>query len=848
MKKRTTALAVGAAVMACCVSVPAHAAAPQVNPPGIQLEHLDRGLVAAETSEGVFLSWRLLATEVTGATQSGQTGTDFAVYRNGERIADVTDSTNFLDEDGDAGARYAVAALVGGQETDRSEEVGPRTENYVEIPLSKPAAGVTPAGQPYSYDAGDMSIGDMDGDGEFEYVVRWEPTNAKDVSQRGYTGNTYIDTYTMGGRLLHRIDLGVNIRSGEHYTQFMVYDFDGDGRSEMMMKTAPGTKTISYDEGGGVVDERFISLREEDVAAGYTNDDDYRLSAEEYHEHLVDTFRAWQEHPEVVAGRWPATLEEAFGIDQRYAYPLSDSDARALADYFVDEYAPSRSVNNKLREFEGFILDGPEYLTVFDGATGAELQTVAYEPSRGDDGLMWGDYAYGRIEPGNRVDRFLAGVAYLDGQRPSAIFARGYYTRSTIAAYNWDGEKLSKVWYVDSGHVPMSNPFNDAPHGGDGTSAEFGAFSGQGFHSLTAADVDGDGRHEIVYGSATIDDDGSLRYSSVGTLPDGSANPGATVKLGHGDQLHVTDIDPSRPGQEIFTVHEAARNAPYGAVMRDAETGDVLFGAYSGRDTGRGIIGDVRSDVPGIEVWSSMPVGTSASGLLSATGEIVDAKMPGTNMNIKWAADMTTQLVNGSGNETPTIDDWERGRLLTAEGTLRPTGHKNPNLVADVFGDWREELFVRTVDSSAIRAYFSTEVTEHKLATLLHDPQYRAEVARQNTTYNQPSYTSYYLASDMDFRDVPVPDAWTPGVVANLQAGLEDFISGGEVAGPVAKQLTVALRQAQTAVERSDFVAVRKTMGRFIQFLEQTKRPDTVTAEARAVLTARAQAVLKMAE
>ena len=92
-----------------------------------------------------------------------------------------------------------------------------------------------------------------------------------------------------------------------------------------------------------------------------------------------------------------------------------------------------------------------------------------YKPGRDDDGLLWGDYAMARIEPGNRVDRFLAGVAYLDGEHPSAIFARGYYTRTTLVAYDWDGEHLAERWYVDSGHVPMTNPFNDGPHGRDGT-------------------------------------------------------------------------------------------------------------------------------------------------------------------------------------------------------------------------------------------------------------------------------------------------------------------------------------------------------------------------------------------
>ena len=738
---------------------PALATPPDGPPDGLpQFEQLDRGLVAVETDEGVFLSWRLLASEASGSTDSGVGGPSFAVFRDGEHVATVDDSTNYADPDGTATSAYSVAPSWHDVVGEHSAEASAWADGYYDLPLTKPADGVTPTGEAFTYSANDASVADVDGDGAYEFIVKWDPSNSKDVSQKGYTGTVYLDTYELDGTLLNRIDLGVNIRAGAHYTQFMVYDFDGDGRAETMLKTAPGTKSITYGDGGSAEDERYVTMPQSDLDAGYSHDDDYRMSAADYREYLIGVFQDWTEHPEVVAGNWPTTLEEAWGIPVAHEYPLSEESATELADYFIDVYAPGRSGRNDLTTFDGFVITGPEYLTVFDSATGEELETVPYDPPRGDDGLIWGDYAYSRIEPGNRVDRFLAGVAYLDGQHPSAIFARGYYTRSTIAAYDWDGEELSQRWFVDSGHAPMSNPFNDSPHGVEGTDPEFGTLTTQGFHSLSAADVDGDGKHEIVYGSATIDHDGSLLYSSYDVLPEGSGAPGEFVKLGHGDAMHVTDIDPSRPGQEIWTVHEGGAWAPYGSVLRDAATGEILFGAYSGRDTGRGMIGDVRSDIDGIELWASMPGGTDASGLLSATGAQLESGTPGTNQSIRWAADLTTQIVNGAQttvNVTPTIDDWTRGTLLSADGTAANNWTKgNPSLVADVLGDWREELLVRTLDSDALRIYTSTEVTEHKLPTLMHDVQYRAEVARQNTTYNQPSYTSYYLASDMDFGQV----------------------------------------------------------------------------------------------
>jgi hypothetical protein len=770
MNLRNTSLRVLAAGSAACaltlgLAQPASAETPPAAPAdAAQLESLDRGLVAVSTAEGVFLSWRLLKSESGPATATGVTSSSFAVFRDGERIATVADSTNYADPGGTSSSVYTVAPAWNDIVGEQSAEVSAWSAGYHDLPLKKPADGVTETGESFTYSANDASVADVDGDGAYEFIVKWDPSNSKDVSQKGFTGTVYVDTYELDGTLLNRIDLGVNIRAGAHYTQFMVYDFDGDGRSETMLKTAPGTKSIRYNADGSMASSAPITMLAEDLAAGYTAGDDYRMDAAEFKAHVVEMFQGWSAHPEVVAGNWPATLEEAWGIPVTHTYPLSEEAATELATYFLEVYAPSRSSRNDFRDFNGFIVDGPEYLTVFDSATGEELETIRYKPGRDDDGLLWGDYAMARIEPGNRVDRFLAGVAYLDGEHPSAIFARGYYTRTTLVAYDWDGEHLAERWYVDSGHVPMTNPFNDGPHGRDGTDPVYGTITTQGFHSLSAADVDGDGKHEIVYGAATIDDDGGLLYSSFDVLPAGSAAPGETVRLGHGDAMHVTDIDPARPGLEIWTAHEGGTFAPYGSAMRDAATGEVLFGAYSGRDTGRSMIGDVRSDVSGIEVWASMPGGTEASGLLSATGQILGSAIPGTNQSIRWAADITTQIVNGSGNADVTIDDWTRGTLLKAEGTRTNNGTKgNPSLVADVLGDWREELLVRTVDSSALRIYTSTEVTTHKLPTLMHDVQYRAEVARQNTTYNQPSYTSYYLASDMDFAAVPVGgEAATP--------------------------------------------------------------------------------------
>lgn len=354
-----------------------------------QLEQLNRGLVAVPVKNGIFLSWRLFLGEVSGYCDTGMTGTDFYVYRNGERIAEVSTSTNYLDSAGSAGDGYAVAPVRDGCEGARCEEVKAWEKEYLDLPLKRPEGGVTPAGESYVYHANDMSVGDVDGDGEYEYIVKWDPSNSHDVSIKGYTGRCYLDCYKLDGTLLWRLDMGVNIRAGAHYTQFMVYDFNGDGKAEMAVKTAPGTKMTTFFADGRVKEEKYITMLPEDLEAGCSHEDNYVCSAADYREHMAEVFALWQERPEVKRGEWPRTLEECWGMKPRVSYPLSKEDAHLLADIFIREYAPSRSEKNRLDQFEGFIYEGPEYLTMFAG-DGKELQTIRFPVGRQDDGLIWG--------------------------------------------------------------------------------------------------------------------------------------------------------------------------------------------------------------------------------------------------------------------------------------------------------------------------------------------------------------------------------------------------------------------------------------------------------------------------
>jgi len=586
-----------------------------------QAEHLDRSPVAIRTEQGVYVGWRMLGSDPEDIA--------FNVYRDGVKVnaAPITTSTNLTDAEGTADSEYQVFAVAGGREKAATKPFGVWQQNYLSVPLQKPADGVTKDNQPYTYAAGDASVGDLDGDGAYEIVMLWNPSNAKDNSQAGYTGIVYMDAYKLDGTRLWRINLGPNIRAGAHYTQFMVYDLDGDGRAEVAFKTADGT----VDGQGGVI-------------------------------------------------------------------------GRADADH---------------RNSSGYILQGEEYLTVFEGATGKALDTVPYDPPRGDVGA-WGD-GYG-----NRVDRFLAAVAYLDGERPSLIFSRGYYTRTVIAAYHFRDGELTKLWTFDT---------NEEGNGG---------YAGQGNHNLSIGDVDGDGKDEISFGAMAVDDDGTGLY---------------TTGLGHGDAMHLGDFDPARTGLELFDVHEHT-NAAYGMELRDPESGEVLWGIRTGMDTGRGMAADLDPNHLGAEFWSATIINEQhiqITGLHNAKGEMISENIPSsTNFGVWWDADLLREL-----QDYNRIDKWDwetetTANLLTAVGASSNNGTKaNSSLQADLFGDWREEVMWRSGDSTEYRIYSTTEATEHRIRTLMHDPIYRLSVAWQNVGYNQPPHTSFYLGEGMSAPPAP---------------------------------------------------------------------------------------------
>lgn len=581
-----------------------------------QMEYLDRGLVAVKTNDGVFISWRWLGDE--------SNTVKYNLYRDGEKInAFPLNITNYTDTGGSIESTYQVAPVVDGVEQEKCEAVSTWAENKIDIPLDIPQA-VNPdgsiklddSGNEVLYDPNECSVSDLDGDGEYEIVLKWEPTDRQDNSISGLTSPTILDAYKMDGTKMWRINLGYNIRSGAHYTQFMVYDLDGDGKSEMVCKTADG----STDNAGNVIGNADKLWRNED----------------------------------------------------------------------------------------GYILDGPEYLTVFDAETGVIIDTVEYEPGRGNY-EDWGD------NYGNRVDRFLACVAYLNGETPSVVMCRGYYTRMAVTAYNLVDKKLQKVWMFDS---DKNNP----------------DYMGEGNHSVTAADVDLDGNDEIIYGAAVIDDDGTGLYATG---------------LGHGDAQHTSDLVPDHPGLETFSVHEHS-DAKFGMEMRDARTGDFLWGSYENTDVGRGVSADIDPNYPGCESWA-------ADKMVSAAGEVIyTSPTISQNFVIYWDGDLGRELQDSNH-----IDKWipEKGKtnlIFSPKGYVSFGGTKAPpGITCDMFGDWREETIWFKEDRSSMAIFTTTDPTDYKIYTLMHDLQYRTYITTQNVAYNQPPHLGYYLGYDTT--EIPVP-------------------------------------------------------------------------------------------
>lgn len=692
MNRKVISAAVAVAMTATMSSfaLPANAAevkTPQYQTNARQMEKLNRGLIAVKTTadtrgqavNGVYLSWRLLGDE----SLENQA---FDIYKNGTKIhtTGVHDATNWIDTSGTASDKYKV--VKAGEDASKETEVTPTSNNncaksnevgngnseknsftYVDIPISRPdpveRMGDGKISNYYTVDksheggANDASVGDLDGDGNYEIVLKWDPTDSKDSAGADFTGNAYIDAYKIDPNndgYMWRIDLGKNVTSGAHYTQFLVYDFDGDGKSEVAMKTAPGT----VDGTGHYVTE------------------------------VGDT-------------------DEIRNTDNTKSYI---------------------GTSGRLKGKNPFT----QYLTIFDGETGAALYTTDYIPYDAAEDKYWGD---GKAKY-NRSERYLAAVAYLDGIHPSIVMCRGYYHDSVIRAYTWDGTELTMQW----------------EHKGKKSESSTTLY-GQGNHNLSVGDIDNDGKDEIVYGSAALDDDGKTVLGNTG--------------LGHGDAMHMSDFN-NDGTQEVFSVKEEEFKK-YAEDLRVASTGKHFWSSgklTTSSDNGRGVMDNI-DDSYAKEHSNALAIGWS-SGIANAhdlNGDDVAAKPAGAgsgtfdNFLVYWDGDLSRELLDANiiqkyyaaTGTTKRFYGPSDGYTLTG-GSTNNYSKRNPSLVADIWGDWREEIIMpvnkgSATDQAYLRIYTSTIPTDYRITTLMHDCQYRLSVAWQNVGYNQPTHASYYIGS-----------------------------------------------------------------------------------------------------
>lgn len=617
MRKKILSIAAALCIAGSMVCIPDYSEANAAS--GYVVENLDRGISAISTGSGMMVSWRFLADDSDNSI--------FKLYRNNALIytSNAGNATCYLDKDGKSTDTYKVETVESGTVVSSDTCAMQSGSNYLEVKLDVPKAqtsGIT-------YSPNDCTVGDVDGDGQYELFVKWDPSNSKDNSQKGKTDKVFIDCYKIDGTKLWRIDLGVNIRAGAHYTQMLVADYDLDGLAEMVCKTADGT----VDGVGNVIGD---------------SSKDYRNS-------------------------------------------------------------------------NGYILSGPEYYTLFEGSTGKALDTVDYNPGRGTVS-KWGD-SYG-----NRVDRFLGAVAYLDGVKPSAVTVRGYYTRMTACAYDVVNKKLVQKWYFDTGNDKTKPGYGD------------------GNHNCMPADVDNDGKQEIVLGATCLDDDGSVLWC---------------LNTGHGDAMHLGDLLPDRKGLELWICHE---DKPYGVSLVDASNGKTIFHKDGDADTGRCCAANVWTGNDGAEFWGL------GNDVFDGSGNTLSCRRPAVNFLSYWDGDLEREILDGYTDKPATIskmkNDGTLTTILSTDGAYTCNTTKGtPCLSADIFGDWREELIVRASDSKSLRIYCTPYETDYRITTLMHDPQYRNQVAGQNISYNQPPHTSFYLASNYKLPERPIVSVLDDGIV-----------------------------------------------------------------------------------
>ncbi len=603
-------------------------------------DQLDRGLIAIQTSGGVYCSWRIQADEYYD--------TQYNLYRNGSKVNDAPLSvSNLLVSEGTASDTYTVCAVVRGVEQKASSEAAVWAQNYLEI-VPKHDASLTS-----TYVPNDACCADVDGDGELEILLKYD--NQSEISASyPYAGNngeySLFECLKLDGTVLWWVNCGPNMGDFQNNEQNIVgYDWDGDGRAECIFRAADGTTIHMADGTTYVVGDASKNYR--GATGGGTN---------------------WFMH---------SGAEYLLYVDGQTGKPYQ------CLDYPLPRLEASENPSN--------LLSGSAYDDLVKAA--------------------WGD-GYG-----HRSSKHFFGAPYLDGQKPSIFLGRGIYTRHKFVTYDVDPatHQLVERWRWN-----CNSP---------------GPWYGQGYHNYTIADVDWDGRDEIVFGSMVIDDNG---YGL------------STTGLGHGDAHHVADLNPYIHGQEEYACNEDNPDNNY----RDATTSKIYYRQTSTNDDGRANAGNFSNDFPGAMGFSGhdTPISTVTNGHIDGLTSLGVSN----NFRIYWDGDLQEESFNGSGtrNSTGTIYKYGKsGAYASLTGSITNNDTKStPCYQGDIFGDWREEVIMRTAANN-IRIYTTTDVTPWRNYSLWYDHQYRNAMVWQMCGYNQPPHVSYFLGELEGITMAPPP-------------------------------------------------------------------------------------------
>ncbi len=606
-----------------------------------RFENLTRGLTAVPAENGTLVSWRFLGTD------SGSLF--YNLYCNGEKLnSEPITTTNFFHTGAPAGAEYTLCEVVDGKENGVETTAKAWDKNYIGFKVTERDG----------YNIDDGAVADLDGDGEYEILLRRVPS--MDVKTR--TSYPLIEAYRTDGTHMWTINIGPN-EINEHDLNILAYDMNGDGKSEVIMRSFEGTE----DGAGNII--------------GDTNND-------------------------------------------------------GKTDYSKDES------NLAIFKDRQYVVSTPEFLSVYDGVTGAEMDRTELLPSK--EPLSEWSYNYtdtGRLT--KRASHFLFGLAYLDGVTPSVVVVRGAWDQVRAAAWHLENNKFKEDWQCVTPCVEDVNSI-------------YGACN----HNLAVADIDFDGKDEILSGPMAIDHDGTQMYAVKAY-----DNEKKAQKLGHGDAFDTAKMDPDFNGYLTWACHESS---PLMAniELHDARTGQIEWGYSKNKDTGRSRAADIDPTKKGFEVWGStgmIPANINGENLAKtwntfpmrkADGTSAEASLP-MNFKVYWDGDLLSELLDGISIYKYNWEDNAIDTLMTADGCASNCGTKAvPCASADLFGDWREEIVWKTADEKEIRIYSTSIPTSYKLNTLMHDSYYRASVAMQNNHYNQPPNVSYYLGAET--KEIPI--------------------------------------------------------------------------------------------